>query len=165
MSRPQCKQGARSSVTRRRRAVWLGSVMTLLLLMWVGAAPTFAKEGTAKTVLEGELASVPGRGPVLRARNRKAYTLSARTTYLLHTLGDKRLANRDVRLEGTMKPDGTFEVTHLYTVRDGKLYRVRYYCEVCNIAALEPGACVCCQRPTELQEIPVSEVDQDTIAN
>ncbi|HKS96865.1 MAG TPA: hypothetical protein VJV74_12150, partial [Terriglobia bacterium] len=91
--------------------------------------------------------------------------LAATSSYLLHTLEDQRLANREVRLEGAMKADGRFEVAHLFTLRDGKLYRVRYYCNVCNIAALEPGRCVCCQRPTELQEIPVSQTDKDTVAD
>ena len=99
----------------------------------------------------------------MRAPN-KDVPLAATTTYLLHTLEDHRLVNREVRLEGTMKPDGRFEVAHLYTIRDGKLYKVRYYCEICNIVALEPGRCVCCQRPTELQEIPVSQTDKDTVA-
>jgi hypothetical protein len=55
-----------------------------------------------------------------------------------------------------MKADGTFEVERLYTVKDGKLYRVHYFCKVCNIEALEPGDCVCCQQPVELEEIPAS---------
>jgi hypothetical protein len=114
--------------------------------------------------LEGKLLSVPGHGPVLRAHD-KDIPLAATSTYLLHTLEDQRLANREVRLEGTMQADGHFEVAHLFTLRDGKLYRVRYYCNVCNIVALEPGRCVCCQRPTELQEIPVSQTDRDTLAN
>ena len=60
-------------------------------------------------------------------------------------------------MEGTEKPDGSFEVQWLYTIQKGKLFRVRCYCQVCNIVALEPGPCVCCQQPTELQEIPVQE--------
>jgi hypothetical protein len=129
------------------------------------ALPRFAsgQERAPKTTLEGKLVSRAGRGPVLRASSRDV-PLAATTTYLLHTLEDHRLVDREVRLEGTMRPDGRFEVAHLYTVRDGKLYKVRYYCEICNIAALEPGRCVCCQRPTELQEIPVSETDKDTVA-
>ncbi|HZO99102.1 MAG TPA: hypothetical protein VFD30_02295 [Terriglobia bacterium] len=55
-----------------------------------------------------------------------------------------------------MQPDGSFKVIHFYTIRNGRLFRVRYFCETCNIEALEPGNCVCCQQPTELQEIPVS---------
>ena len=87
----------------------------------------------------------------------KHQPLSATTTYLYHTLLDKRLANREVRVEGTMKADGTFEAERLFTVKDGKLYRVRYFCKVCNIVALEPGNCVCCQQPTELLEIPAAD--------
>jgi hypothetical protein len=124
----------------------------------LAASPLHAAQGTARhlTVLEGKLVSVPGEGPVLRIHE-KDQPLSATTTYLFHTLLDKRLGNREVRLEGTMKADGTFEVERLYTVRNGKLYRVRYFCKVCNIEAVEPGDCVCCQQPTELQEILVDD--------
>lgn len=90
---------------------------------------------------------------------RKDYVLSASTPYLFHTLEDKRLGNRELRLAGTAKPDGSFQVETLFTLHEGKLYRIRYFCETCNIAALEPGNCVCCQQPTELQEYPASEGD------
>jgi hypothetical protein len=106
-------------------------------------------------VLEGKLLSTSANCPVVRVHG-KDQPLSGYTTYLYHTLQDKRLANREVRLEGAMKGDGTFEVERLYTVKGGKLYRVRYFCKVCNIEALEPGNCVCCQQPTELQEVPVA---------
>jgi hypothetical protein len=121
-------------------------------------SPLRAAQGVARhlAALEGRLISIAGQGPALRIHDRDQ-PLSATTTYLFHTLLDKRLANRDVRLEGTMKADGTFEVERLYTIRNGKLYRVRYFCKVCNIEALEPGDCVCCQQPTELQEIPVTD--------
>jgi hypothetical protein len=146
----------------KRRTVWLG--LGALVALAVSLAPAPGRDSAAKTAWEGQLVSLPGRAPLLRAHN-KDYPLAARTTYLLHTLQDKRLANRVVRLEGTLRPDGTLEVERLYTVRDAKLYRVRYYCDVCNIVALEPGPCVCCQRPTELQEIPASETDKDTVAD
>ena len=136
-------------------------VMAIGLLVWtaaLGASPLYAAQGETRhlTALEGKLLSIPEEGPVLRIHD-KDQPLSATTTYLFHTLLDKRLANREVRLEGTMKADGTFEVERLYAVRNGKLYRVRYFCKVCNIEALEPGDCVCCQHPTELQEIPADD--------
>ena len=106
-------------------------------------------------VLEGTLLSTSADCPMVRVHD-KDQPLTAYTTQLYHTLQDKRLANREVRLEGLMKSDGTFYVERLYTVKDGRLYRVRYFCKVCNIVALEPGNCVCCQQPTELQEIPVT---------
>ena len=117
---------------------------------------TAAQSGPAHlAVLEGTLLSTSADCPVVRIHG-KDQPLSAYTTYLYHTLQDKRLANREVRLEGTMKGDGTFEVERLYTAKNGRLYRVRYFCKVCNIEALEPGNCVCCQQPTELQETPVT---------
>jgi len=130
----------------------------VLLVLLVFALPGFSlahSEGPSVS-LTGKLLSVPDHGLVLRT-SKKDYPLAARTSYLFHTLQDKRLAGREVRLEGTTKADGNFEVAKLFTIRDGKLYRVRYFCEVCNIEALEPGLCVCCQQPTELQEIPVAE--------
>ena len=130
----------------------------LLFLALVLTLRGFAKGHPPESppLLSGKLVTVPGTGLVLRT-DKKDLKLSARTSYLFHTLQDKRLANRDVRLEGVTQSDGTFEVEKLFTVHNGKLYRVRYYCEVCNIEALEPGPCVCCQQPTELQEIPVSD--------
>lgn len=122
------------------------------------ASPLLAQTATPKPQqpLEGKLVQLPGRGPVLRVKG-KDFNLSARTTWLFHTLQDKRLENREIRVEGEWQPDGTLKVNQFNTVRDGKLFRVRYFCEVCNIEALEPGNCICCQQPTELQEIPVPE--------
>ena len=137
---------------------WLpGIAPSLCVLMVLAFSPSIFAQGEPPhlAVLEGQLQSTSADCPVLRAHG-KDQPLSAYTTYLYHTLQDKRLANREVRLEGTMQADGTFQVERLYTVKDGKLYRIRYFCKVCNIEALEPGNCVCCQQPTELQEIPVN---------
>lgn len=120
------------------------------------AAPLDATPGAPRVTLQGKLGSVQGAGPVLHTL-KKDFRLASKESYLLHTLEDKRLLGRELRLEGTANPDGSFNVEKFYTVRGGKLFRVRYYCEVCNIEALEPGNCVCCQQPTELQEIPASD--------
>jgi len=105
--------------------------------------------------IEGKLVQLSS-GPALRV-NGKDFRLSAQKPWYLHTLKDKRLANREIRVEGEWAPDGSLKIIHFYTVKHGRLYRVRYFCEVCNIEALEPGKCVCCQQPTELQEIPVDQ--------
>jgi len=126
------------------------------------AAAAWGSGGPESSTLEGKLLATAPSGPFLATGGKKV-RLAAKFPFLLHTLEDKRLEDRDVRLEGAVQPDGTFEVERLFTVKDGKLFKVRYYCAVCNIAAVEPGNCVCCQRPTELQEIPVSEVTKDTV--
>ncbi len=118
-------------------------------------APVLLAEQTRPlTALEGKLLTTRGDCPMLKTGDREL-ALSANTPYLLHTLQDKRLEGREVRLEGIAQPDGSFEVQWLFTVKNGRLFRVRYFCATCNIVALEPGNCVCCQQPTELQEIPV----------
>jgi hypothetical protein len=139
---------------KTRNVLTLSGAVTFVLL----ASPVLAQTATTnpQLPLEGKLVQLPGTGPVLRVKGRD-FDLSARTTWLFHTLQDKRLANREIRVEGEWQPDGTLKVNHFFTVRNGKLFRVRYFCEVCNIEALEPGNCVCCQQPTEMQEIPVSE--------
>lgn len=141
----------REQANARSRTV--GLMLALLALALAASAKGLAAEGPP--FLEGKLVSVPGGCPILQI-NKKTYALTTRTPFLLHTLQDQRLAHREIRVIGTAKPDGTFEVLKFYTIRDGKLFRVRYYCEICNIEALEPGNCVCCQQPTELQEIPLS---------
>lgn len=145
----------------RRAKAWTwvvplaGVALPLAALLGI-ASPLPSTQTKPLPALQGTLLSLPGKGPVLKMAG-KEQALSADTPYLLDTLADKRLANREVRVEGTMQPDGTFQVEWLYTLHNGKLYRVRYFCNICNIEALGPGNCVCCQRPTELQEIPVAE--------
>jgi hypothetical protein len=131
----------------------LSVVVIFLLSFSVFAAPT-----KPLAVLEGKLVTTRGDCPLVEI-NGHNQPLTAYTPALFHTLQDKRLNGREVRLEGLPQPDGSFQVQWLYTVHNGKLFRVRYFCSTCNIVALEPGNCVCCQQPTELQEIPVDKQD------
>ena len=131
----------------------IGFLVVALMVPLAALAQGRAEDASA--TMTGTLVSVPGGCPVLKV-DAKTYTLLSDKPYLLHTLQDPRLAHREIRVEGTAKADGTFAVAKFFTVKYGKLFRVRYYCEVCNIEALEPGNCVCCQQPTELQEIPVT---------
>jgi hypothetical protein len=128
----------------------MSSATVILLTAFVLAQAPSSKPALP---LDGKLVQLPA-GPVLRVKSRD-YRLSAVRTWHFNTLKDPRLANREIRVEGEWAPDGTLKVSQFYTVKNGKLYRVRYFCEVCNIGSLEPGDCVCCQAPTELQEIPV----------
>lgn len=132
----------------------IGLIVGLGVCSTIAAAS--AEQAKSPLSLKGKLVSLAGGGPGLQTAKKK-FALSGKTSYLQHTLEDKRLLGREVRLEGSAKSNGSFAVERLYTVREGKVYRVRYFCEVCNIEALEPGNCVCCQQPTELQEIPASE--------
>jgi len=148
-SNPRRRSQVEGALALSRRAAWPFALALASLL----ASSLWAAQVKPLAVLQGELLTTRGDCPLLKIDGREL-SLSADTSYLLHTLQDKRLDGREVRLEGIPKPDGSFEVHWLYTVHNGKLFRVRYYCRTCNIVALEPGNCVCCQQPTELQEIP-----------
>ena len=143
----------------RGRTKTVSWVAVLLLAAAVGARG--AQDASMET-LDGKLAFKAGTGPVLESKG-KTVTLSARTTYLFRSLADERLRNKDVRLIGTQLPDGTFKVEEIRTVHEGRVYKVRYFCETCNIEALEPGPCVCCQQPVELQEVPLDKNDKRII--
>ncbi len=148
------------AVRRRRGGLETGFALTcgrLLAALLLVSAAGWASAGTTTrpVTLEGTLIDTSGGCAVLHTQT-QAITLTARTTWLLHTLEDKRLANREIQVQGELnEPGGTLKVDKFYTVRNGKLFRVRYFCETCNLEALEPGLCICCQQPTELQEVPV----------
>jgi hypothetical protein len=144
------------------RRKFFKTLMSAAGLVLAAVTVAAAAQAPVTQTLEGKLAFLMGTGPVLEANGKKV-TLSARTTYLFHTLGDERLRNREVQLEGTKLPDGGFKVDEIRTIHNGRLYRVRYFCETCNIEALEPGPCVCCQQPVELQEIPLDKSDKNIL--
>jgi hypothetical protein len=138
----------------------------LVLLLSCGMALCFAARlgraaGTQNTqkTLQGKLLFIQGTGPVVKTAT-KQVPLAGRYEYIFRTLEDKRLRNDEVRLKGEFVADGNFRVDDIFTIHHGEVYRVRYFCETCNIVGLGPGRCVCCQQPTELQEVPVNKNDK-----
>ncbi len=141
---------------RRWQAGWIFALAAIASLL---ASSMLAEEAKPLAILEGKLITTRGDCPLVKSNGREQ-ALSANTPYLFHTLQDKRLDGREVRLEGIAQPNSSFEVHWLYTLHEGKVFKVRYFCATCNIVALEPGNCVCCQRPTELQEIPAEKSEK-----
>lgn len=146
-----------------------GAGLALMLAAPCAPARSFtqaaAQPGAAKQpalTVEGKLLTGGAHGLSIESGEGQL-RLKADDPSLLSTLGDPQLGDRTVRLEGVREPDGTLNVHHLLVVRDGKLFRVRYYCHICNIPATEPGPCVCCHGPTELEEIPAETVTRDMV--
>ncbi len=85
----------------------------------------------------------------------KYYTL-LRTKYSEALFADEQIRARELVLKGRVFPDTQiFEPVTLRSVRNGALYDLVYYCGICEIYAVAPGICECCQGPTELIEKPV----------
>lgn len=132
-------------------------IAALVLALSIGARePASAQPAQSPTTIEGTLTLLPGNQPTLETGQR-TYRLSGQSPYILRTLQDKRLAHQELQVIGTPGPGGDFVVQRLFAVHNGKLYKVEYYCEVCNITSVQPGHCVCCGRETKLKEIPVGD--------
>jgi hypothetical protein len=68
---------------------------------------------------------------------------------------DSRLLNRPMRLTSRLVAGDFLQVVQVHSVKDGKLYEVDYWCDICSIRTFEPGQCTCCGAPMVLREIPV----------
>jgi hypothetical protein len=68
---------------------------------------------------------------------------------------DARVRDRDLAIRARPRADGVLEIVKVYSVKQGKLHDVHYYCEVCAITAYAPGPCPCCRREMELRETPL----------
>ena len=71
---------------------------------------------------------------------------------------DQRFREHELRLTGRVFPSTSLlEVTRFQWYREGKLRDLYYWCEVCAIRGVDPGACACCQDKVELREAPADE--------
>jgi hypothetical protein len=104
-------------------------------------------------VLRGRLHQEPGKPPVIQTADQKRYTVSG-DEFTRAQMADSRLNGREMELDGHFTGPDSFEAARLFTVKNGKRYEITYWCDVCSIRTHMPGRCMCCQGPTELQELP-----------
>lgn len=139
----------------------LRSLLTLVFLVFLMTSALFKarpmlNETDSLVVLLGKLIQLDGK-PLIFETAGKRLQIEGANEPVSATLRDPHLAGRKMRLEGKINKQGIFEITKLFTIRQEQLYKVRYYCEICNITDLSPGTCACCQGPTEFQEIPATK--------
>ena len=117
------------------------------LLFTVGAL-------ASTTAIRGTLVA-PVAGEVLRLALPDGSTVELELDEGLDlTMRDPQLAKRLWEVRGTLQDGGRIAVEKIFTVKDGELHRVTYYCEICHITTHEPGPCMCCQGVTDLRELP-----------
>ena len=66
---------------------------------------------------------------------------------------DPRVRAMDLEIQAWIRDDKV-EIVRVFSVRDGRLFHVHYFCDVCNITAYAGGLCWCCQQEFELRETP-----------
>lgn len=121
-------------------------------LALAGLALALAVTAKAETI-QGQL-EPPADGSPLRLVTADGLVELALDEGLERTMRDPQLANRTWELRGSRTSSGLFAVEKIFTVKDGELHRVTYYCLICHITTHEPGRCMCCQGDTDLREIP-----------
>lgn len=67
---------------------------------------------------------------------------------------DPRVRERELEVRGWFRGDGRFEITKVFSLRNGRLHDLYYFCSVCNITSHRPGPCWCCRADFELKEEP-----------
>jgi len=68
---------------------------------------------------------------------------------------DTNLLGKTLVLKGRGSKPKSFEVTgNLHSFRNGKIHKLYYYCDICSIEGMDPGACMCCRDPVHLIEEP-----------
>src|SRR5438093_561872 len=69
---------------------------------------------------------------------------------------DEQVRKKELLLRGHVLPKSQiFEMTGMKSVRNGVVYDLFYYCDVCAIKTLSQGPCMCCQGPVKLVEQPL----------
>lgn len=120
----------------------------------VGALLLAVSAGASAEVVRGSLvAPEAGKGLQLALTGGGTVDLELDEGLEL-TMRDPQLAKRLWELRGQLHEGGRFAVEKIFTVKEGELHRVTYYCEICHITTHEPGPCMCCQGDTDLRELP-----------
>lgn len=69
---------------------------------------------------------------------------------------DPRIRDRELQVTAWLN-QRELEIIKVYSIKDGQLYDIHYFCELCQIKAYVGGPCWCCQQEFELVEEPVSK--------
>ena len=133
----------------------LVAVFTAMIVIGVcggeSPKPEVPKAFTGKVI---EVADGKKKRVELRTDDGKSYPILDNATSKI-LLVEMRLRNRPVQLTAILEPQTQgLRVVRVQTLKDGELYDVDYWCEICQISLDYPGLCVCCNEETVFRERP-----------
>jgi hypothetical protein len=67
---------------------------------------------------------------------------------------DSRVRQRELQITARLLSGDRLEIVTVQSIREGKLYDIYYFCELCNVRAYAPGPCPCCRNELEFRETP-----------
>jgi hypothetical protein len=153
-------------------------ILTLLMtlaapmpLLQAAASPQATTAASTLMVLRGRVICLDTAGKPLDAvlrcnepgvryafvdKNGKRHDFSA-TDASATIFTDLRVRQRDLQITAQLTARGQLDLIRVQSVREGKLYDLYYFCELCNIRAYAPGLCPCCRNEMEFRETPASD--------
>jgi hypothetical protein len=153
----------------KRRRLLEALALTLLIqlssLLTVGRAEAAdqAKDQASKLVLRGRIVCLDPAGAARAQCNEgdrfallaggKLYTFLAEDA-ATGMFTDSRVRERELQITALARSRDQMEIIKVHSLKQGKLYDIYYFCEVCNITAYVPGPCTCCREEMELKETP-----------
>jgi len=69
---------------------------------------------------------------------------------------DMRLHDRELQVRAWKRGEDRLEIIKVYSIKDGRLFDIHYFCPTCNIKAFVGGLCWCCREDFEFREVPVN---------
>ncbi len=130
----------------------------LFVVLAAGYTVQLASPAAQKSpvTLDGTIIVEKDSGSVLQVQGGHV-RLSGADDSIAQTIRDERISGKHLRVSGEYRKDGSFQVSDLFVVHPDGLYRIIYFCDVCHITSFKPGNCVCCQQPTKMQEVPLTD--------
>lgn len=74
------------------------------------------------------------------------------TDSMTPVFSDVRVRQRELQLSARMRSGDKLEIIKVQSVKEGKLYDIFYYCDICSITSYTPGPCPCCGKDLEFRE-------------
>lgn len=132
------------------------------------ATPTVDAQDDAFVILRGRAVCVDAEGlasdPLFgcsdknprfgfASRDGRLYRISPADS-MITVFADSRVRQRELQITARLQTNGQLEIIKVQSVKDGKLYDIYYFCDICNIRAYTPGLCPCCRNELEFRETP-----------
>jgi hypothetical protein len=112
---------------------------------------------TGKVVPLKEVGAKDAKGLALATDDGKVYPLIQDAGSSMF-FTDKTLLRRPMRLTARLVGDPQqLQVFQVYSIKNGELYEVYYWCDICSIKRFEKRDCDCCGGPLELREEKVKK--------
>jgi hypothetical protein len=74
------------------------------------------------------------------------------TDSMITVFTDSRVRERELQITARLRESNQLETIKVQSVKNGKLYDIYYFCDICNIRAYTPGLCPCCRNELEFRE-------------